>query len=190
MVRAILADQKTQTRRVVKGFEKCGHGRPAFLGMRDGVAVFGDSIPDDPVPIEVKCPYGRVGDRLWVRESWGVSRVYDELPPREVNPGAKVAYAVDRPKGVRIRPSIHMPRWASRITLEITAVRVERVQKITEQDAITEGVEHVSIADVPRQAAWDHRQDFSRLWDALNAKRGFAWATNPWVWVVAFRRLA
>lgn len=87
------------------------------------------------------------------------------------------------------RPSIHMPRWASRITLEVVAVRVERVQDISEEDAVAEGVDAVSLNDVPRQATWSRRQDFAQLWNSINAKRGFGWDTNPWVWVIEFKTI-
>lgn len=86
----------------------------------------------------------------------------------------------------RWRPGIHMPRWASRLTLEVTNVRVERLQDISEADAIAEGVDTVSMADVPRQAAWNRRHDFSRLWDSINADRA-PWSSNPWVVAVTFK---
>jgi hypothetical protein len=79
------------------------------------------------------------------------------------------------------RPSIFMPRWASRITLDVTAVRVERLQEITDADCIAEGYDHF--------AGWGARQEWYRkLWDGLNAKRGLGWDVNPWVWVVTFQR--
>jgi hypothetical protein len=84
------------------------------------------------------------------------------------------------------RPSIHMPRWASRITLEVTDVRVERVQEISEEDAKTEGVTPSIVGEW-----WDHlkyRAGFQTLWNSINEKRGFGWDENPWVWVVEFKK--
>ena len=203
MVRAILAGQKTQTRRVVKGFEKCGHGRPEFLRMRDGLAVFGDSIPDDPAPLEVKCPYGRVGDVLWVREGFGRLTFHIENVDEPIE---GVCYRADRcchvagatPQrfdvpGMRWRPSIHMPRSLARIVLRVDAVTVARVQAIDELDALSEGCIGKQVDGelngVPgTYVRGSARGEFRELWDTLNAKRGYAWATNPWVWVVAFRR--
>jgi hypothetical protein len=122
------------------------------------------------------CPYGRPGDRLWVRETWS------QLYPYE---SRRVAYRADRETVVAPgvlpwwRPSIHMPRWASRLTLEITKVRVERLKEITVKDIAAEGIqEGVGVFAY---------EDFRKLWDSLNAKRGFGWDANPWVWVVEFR---
>jgi hypothetical protein len=82
-----------------------------------------------------------------------------------------------------------MPRWASRITLEIVDVRCQRLQEIKEDDAVREGVDAVSQDDVPRQASWTRRQDFAQLWDRLNGKRGFGWKVNPVVWVIEFKKV-
>lgn len=204
MVRALLAGRKTQTRRVVKPQPPTdGRWMPWEHSERPGY-WFGYA-PDGKVRNDVGaklddcgwvCPYGSVGDRLWVRETWSPDH-------RNFYPNFPIVYRADN--GVTIesvgrvyspevdawfafrwQPSIHMPRWASRLTLEITSVRVERLQDISEDDAIAEGVDAVSVADVPRQAAWTRRQDYARLWDHLNAKRGYPWASNPWVWVIGF----
>lgn len=167
MVRAILAGTKTQTRRVVKV-------EPGKLDVGENPA----------------CPYGVPGgSRLWVRETW-----YDDNATRDAEPIPTshddfIHYRADGEAHdqfeeldgfLRWRPSIFMPRWASRITLEVTEVRVERLQEITEADAWAEGI----AAHVVRPI-----HDYAALWDSLNAKRGFGWDTNPWVWVVSFRRL-
>lgn len=154
----------------------------------------------------IACPYGAPGNRLWVRETWApmaksrdtrVAYRADMMVQNQTRrSGAQVdlvPWPVDNNKGrgyavTRWTPSIHMPRWASRIDLEVTEVRVERLQDITEEDAKAEGVEHVSIADVPRQAAWSCRQDFSVLWDKINGGKA-PWKSNPWVWVVSFKRV-
>lgn len=85
------------------------------------------------------------------------------------------------------RPGIHMPRWASRLTLTVTSVRVQRLQDISEEDAIAEGVDAVSMADAPRQTAWSRRQDFAQLWDSINGKHPCAaWSDNPWIVALTF----
>lgn len=128
------------------------------------------------------CPYGQPGDRLWVRETWAED-------------GSRYTYrATNETWAWHWAPSIFMPRAASRITLEITDVRVERVQDISEEDARAEGVtrELRGPRTYPdRHAARSHetyRDAYMRLWDALNAKRGCGWAVNPWVWVISFQR--
>ncbi len=127
-------------------------------------------------PIPVKCPYGQVGDRLWVRETF---RVDD----------GKVIYASDvgvdftRKAGYyanRYKPSIHMPRWASRITMEITEIRAERVQAITKADIKAEGV----VKSWPTPLV-----HFVDLWDSLNAERGYSWESDPWCWCISFKLL-
>lgn len=151
MVRAILDGRKTQTRRVVK--------------PRQGMLDDWTGLP---------CPYGKPGDRLWVRET-----CYFEQPHGEViyraDPGSEKALDPEF-TGLRWRPSIHMPRWASRITLEIVNVRVERLQDIRVDDARAEGV----------TAKWPVH-GFRNLWQSIN---GFgSWDANPWVWVVEFRNM-
>jgi hypothetical protein len=154
------------------------------------------------------CPYGAPGDRLWGREAWaspGDMRVAyradgdcgswmgDGGGGRFWNRHGYII-EVDKARGPswglgkfggRWRPSIHMPRWASRITLEITRVGVEQVQEIGAGDAHYEGV----CAD-PYHAPWlGCRQAFRAVWDSLNAERGYGWDANPWVWALTFRRV-
>lgn len=188
MVRAILEGRKTQTRRVMKP-QPVGE-TPFFDRWARGDW---DSRP---------FPYGRPGDHLWVRETW--ASVYDcpELPccedgsgkhrrtiyratePHEIdNFACSFSCSHDEPGCASWRPSIHMPRWASRLTLEVTGVRVERLQDISEEDARAEGLALEGLI-LPGHAAGC----FSRLWDSINAKRA-SWASNPWVWVVSFRRV-
>ena len=127
----------------------------------------------------LKCPYGAPGDRLWVRETWdtdGKTIAYRATTPETTTD----------PEPMRWRPSIHMPRWASRLTLAVTSVRVERVQEITEADARAEGIE-------PQRSDYSGEDSnslqFRDLWDSINAARGYGWAVNPWVWVVEFERV-
>lgn len=163
-------------------------------------------LMDPPIPTPSwTCPYGEPGERLWVRESFycdhcfvgdyertaAGSRSACEAEWREM-----VFYgeARDDWKGCEwdggvpgLKPSIHMPRWASRLTLEMTDVRVQRVQEISEPDAYAEGIE---TGTVVQDFGMDHaRPAFRTLWDSLNAKRGHSWESNPWVWCLTFRRV-
>ena len=183
MVRAILDDRKTMTRRVVKPQPEQDTDCPYHIGTG----------------IERKariCPYGKPGDRLWVRETFA-----EGLSNKE-----GIAYRAtskwydfedgtpENFKEIKWKPSIFMPRWASRITLEITNVRVERLQDISEEDAKREGVESnfdegVVYYGPLNKGHADARIAFSWLWDSINAKRGYSWESNPWVWVVEFKRI-
>jgi len=183
MVRAILEGRKTQTRRVVKR-----------LTHDAALRRFTHAI------VEGRCPYGRPGDRLWVRETWAPYHGADE-PVRELDDADCVRYAADgavhmamhdgvdqdpldayglaphvsMPGGPwKWRPSIHMPRWASRITLDVVDVRVERLCSISAADAADEGV--------------DVRTEFVELWESINGAG--SWGANPWVWVVTFKRVS
>lgn len=155
------------------------------------------------------CPCGNVGDRLWVRETWfpdapingwpgcvawnGTGRRIDGVPAEYRAPEfclyhEKAAEPLQRM--LSWRPSIHMPRWASRISLEITQVRVERIQNITNEDAIAEGrAGGPSVPGYSEANPAEPYEHFAHTWDTLNAKRGFGWDVNPWVWVIAFRRI-
>lgn len=176
MVRAILEDRKTQTRWVVK------------VPPPDD---YGDSGIDVQWAVgNIKCPYGQPGDRLWVRESLrgdgmpgnrrkGIMRYAADGEMVMVD-GVDVVWQFKK----LVVPSIHMPRWASRITLEIVNVRIERLQEISEDDAKAEGVE-----PNPRDALANHITAFFQLWDSINIHRGFGCDTNPWVWVIEFKRV-
>lgn len=206
MVRAILEGRKTQTRRVIKP-------QPTFLPERHdvGITIAAALIQPEGSQVKIKGgnkpPFGpnillplfqkfKIGERLWVKETFRLAH--------KTTTEAKVIYRCDDPEvwGAPWKPSIFMPRWASRITLEITDVRVERVQSITPEDAEAEGL----ISDefpiggnyVKKYGleGWQHqwfRQSpvdaYERLWDSLNAKRGFGWSVNPWVWVLEFRKI-
>lgn len=189
MVRAILAGRKTQTRRVVKPEPARQNGREAgdvyVSAHGDYPITVNVAVPGGYRPVPLRCPYGAPGNRLWVREAFAL-RSYDcpvhdhggDYPAGKCDCEDKrrVCYRVDAgaEHAAPWRPSIHMPRWASRITLEVTAVRVERLADITEEDARAEGVEG--------------RGAFVALWDSLNGKRA-PFASSPWVWVVSFRRM-
>ena len=182
MVRAILEGSKTMTRRVVKG------------AALECLAYDGFTPRFVADPENRFCPYGRPGDRLWVRETWRASSAHDSLAPADIPLDDGVEYAADGWRGYllgKVRASVHMPRWASRITLEITAVRVERLQDITEADALAEGVKLDECGHAIREdddIAWGGaRSAFAELWASLHGAD--SWASNPWVWVVEFRRV-
>lgn len=145
-----------------------------------GLLVQSEAVPEDGSE-EIRCPYGVAGDRLWVRETFAL---HDNRQP------PIIYYRADDPQKYESdgawKPSTQMPRWASRITLEITKVRVERLQDITEEDAIAEGVDAISQEALRRQATWNRRQDFAQVWDLINGKG--AWDANNWVWVLDFKR--
>lgn len=188
MVRAILDGRKTQTRRVMKCPVSC-HSK--ILGQPMEHEPMVSHKGDWHKPNEWS-PYGIPGDRLWVRETWQALNVHRDIPMKQVTPQPPIcclafkATEQDRKKerlpvySGKWRPSIFMPRWASRILLEITNVRVERVQEINEADALAEGV-----------GFWgcDTIEVFQNLWDSINAKRGYSWESNPWVWVIEFKRV-
>ena len=207
MIRALLAGRKTQTRRVLRN---CG-ALPEFRGPRgceDDPDCWGWEHGDTGEHIGIAPATdgghdmfysGRyaIGDRLWVREMWSGRHEFSETPPSQresfFTPDGPYFredvwfWADGNPEHgdwERPRPSIHMPRWASRLTLTVTDVRVERLQDITPYDAECEGI--VSKAN-PYGIGWiDPTQDFADLWDSINAKRGYGWDTNPWVVALTF----
>ena len=200
MVRAILEGQKTQTRRKMKPAKA---KRPKRW-LIDDAAVNG-----------LVCPYGQPGDMLWVRETWAhyqtvnhvwrsEGRAFDEVSDGlagyradghdsiedfrahvRLMSGCDLEHVIIN--GDRWRPSIHMPRWASRITLRITDVRVERLQDISEDDARAEGCEPVGWIDETDVGMSSYREGFTRLWNTINGVG--AWEANPWVWVIEFERV-
>lgn len=228
MVRAILAGAKTQTRRAMRvdnhpaihDWVIDSEGRAAARALNDQVLdQYVTTFPHG----RVLCPYGVAGDRLWVRErhsfnevrklskakewhqEWDVAVEYADGTEREVTVSHKPKQTRERGE-VGWRPSIHMPRWASRITLEITGVRVERLQDISEDDSRAEGVDPPprpypvwgmgggSAREAAAQDAWTrtygnwHRYAYRVLWESINGAD--SWAANPWVWVVEFKRVS
>jgi hypothetical protein len=189
MVRALLAGTKTQTRRIIK--RPLNHpGRTVYTYYGPGknnpahasVAIANGPDSPDGSDEKVRCPYGAAGDRLWVRETWA-PRDQQALKQRD---RAMLYYRADGERehetDGKWRPSIFMPRWASRITLEVTGVRVEQLQEITESDAKAEGVDPV-VAKLPT-----HRDAYRSLWGEINGAG--SWDENPWVWVIEFKRLS
>ena len=227
MVRAILDGRKTQTRRVVRWPKWADPDRdwPFLLPPAHSLALYRDGRPVK----KMGCPYGVPGDRLWVRETWRVTsesnhydtdekRLYVAYRANTGSPGHLggrqhttifsassdedlAAKAWGNHRSGPWRPSIHMPRWASRLMLEVTAVRVERLQDISEADAAAEGVDglvpgHGPVTDAEVRAepgymrSRFYRDGFAFAWHNINGKRpGCSWEDNPWVWVVSVRRL-
>lgn len=191
MVRALLAGTKTQTRRVAKPRRK-----PSLL---EPGAWSDDYVlaPGNREWLMRDCPYGQPGDQLWVRETWATPPYFDLVRPSDLQVGTSIYYVADGkeslgrhnelsseatrslPEFWTRRPSIHMPRWASRITLEITGVRVERLQEISASDALAEGVTHSTLNDPRVEYRW--------LWESIYGEG--SWNLNPWVWVIEFRKV-
>jgi hypothetical protein len=204
MVRAVLAGTKTQTRRAVKpigndgGFVILNHGSHDWPYRSDDgdstmhTVMRGGKLYLDETPHT--CPYGKPGDRLWVRETWARDDEDGQLIYRaDVGRGGD---ADDWQRGInegvsgyRWRPSIHMPRAASRILLEITAVRVERLQDISEADAAAEGARPTlaPLDSVRLGAVGTAKDGFLQIWESINGAG--SWEANPWVWCIEFRRL-
>lgn len=230
MVRALLDGRKTQTRRIVKlpHNNPLGQWEPTSIGgPNGGRTAAGDTVPlqgaiwHTRTGDSLMCPYGQPGDRLYVRETWAAywgppalgARVVTDAAVRQSDGSIahasaaeplSVRYAADMdgeaPFGRKWKPSIHMPRWASRITLEVTGVRVERLQDISENDAVAEGirqhgekcgwVNECQLSDGKRHFDSSAYGMYRQLWDDLNAARGYGWDANPWVWMIEFRRIA
>ena len=213
MIKVVLEGRKTQTRRVVKNesdkfyveslnariCEICKHGNEFEFGKHCGICRPTKIKPTykDYSEFELKCPYGQIGDKLWVRETFTHYRGFGE----DVKPDAPIIYKADKDdcgqypvtvdgkeclvsQKMPWKPSIFMPKKCCRIWLEIIDIRVERVQDISEIDCIAEGTRRPE--DYPYICYVD---EFELLWDSINAKRGYSWASNPWVWVVEFKKV-
>lgn len=208
MVRAILEGRKTQTRRVL---------RERHFGKTTNALCLDIGVEKVAHKYLHKCPYGAPGDRLWVRETWAVGDALDDIRPSEIrqpiedNATWHITYKATPEEWCvqgKWRPSIFMPRWASRILLEVTEVRVERVQGMNEEDAVAEGILRedlppdpdgfhppgsygyvTGLVPFPKGKIYVYAKEgaFRELWDSINAKRGFGWDVNPWVWVVTFK---
>jgi hypothetical protein len=193
MVRAILDGRKTQTRRPIKPQPDNGNGIGWY--KTDGGHAHDFHYTDeegDPTDSEIFCPYGGPGDRLWVRETW-TSLMFPSNYKDSKVPKHFIHYrADDFHVGEKWKPSIHMPRWASRITLETTDVRVERVQEISKVAARAEGIHSYLMSPefqgIPSHLPGGTIGAFRHLWDSTNGKKpGMDWASNPWVWVIEFK---
>lgn len=198
MIQAILAGQKVQTRRVVK-YHHHSHiaewsvfdhpDFPLYVPHDRFGRVFGEGI---------KCPYGKVGDTLWVREKWyddfGLPRNEQEIADREgvyYRADGEASTQFEDYADLKWKPSIFMPRWASRINLLIKDIRVERLQDISEGDAKAEGVSPIGVPIVNPENGHhlgdepSYKYGFMELWDKINGKK-YPWESNPWLWVIEF----
>ena len=193
MVRAILEGRKTQTRRIVnldRAYHDCGRHEIMEWRNQNG---FWFGLYEWNTVASLQCPYGNVGERLWVRETWAVvPKVSDDGPKHKAKgDGTGATWRADwngNPSGFPWKPSIHMPRWASRITLEVTGVRVERLNDISEADAQAEGCDgNYQIGYIPAYQAGPFSYHFAQLWESINGPG--SWSLNPWVWVVEFKRV-
>lgn len=212
MVRALLAGRKTQTRRTVKlavpsdadeVFFWSGDDlrRQGFSNVADTGLWARKNGRDGYLRFIGRCPYGSPGDQLWVKETHAVVPrssyamsvgVQQTLKPDDGHDAAVYAADWERSKPGRWRPSIHMPRWASRLTLGVTDVRAERLQDISAADAYAEGGDPVHMQPGgaqgdPSEGWLCYRAGFESLWASINGPDG--WAANPWVWVVSFEVL-
>lgn len=206
MVRAILDGRKTMTRRICKDANDYCEPLNSFIDNEKrtyAVQNYGDLAHTDYVSqCEVRMPIC-VGDRLWVRETWADLRgmgfgndPYTDNPfnfayKADIKPGsdsdrARIDY------GVKWRPSIHMPKAAARIWLEVVSVKVERLQEISDEDRLKEGIRVTApkaedlLNDYKTAEMGKHA--FIDLWDSINVKSGYDWDANPWVWVIEFDR--
>lgn len=157
-------DRKSMTRRVVKYKPYADEREPVY-------------------PHE--CPYGKIGDRLWVRETFRIDFMASELGKIKKSNINYKADKINYTKEWKWHPSIFMPRKYSRITLEITDIKVERVQDISQEDQIAEGIIIPSVWEVNGYK----KTKFTAIWDNINYKRGYGWDNNPWVWVISFKMI-
>ena len=194
MIRALLDGRKTQTRRIIKPqpefIEASGRWKwkiPKYAEQNNhGFVYTGSREWHEYLPDKAGCcPYGKPGDLLWVRETWTMAsratdvvkiyyKAHEKCSHTDFHEFVPVGRVSDcQPTWPRFKPSIHMPRWASRLTLELTSVRVERLNEISEVDKLAEG----GTSDSP----------FGTIWRAINTKPGIRWEDNPWVWVLEFQ---
>jgi hypothetical protein len=214
LVRAILEDRKTQTRRV-QGLDFLNrdpsrYTKPIPQNKERSVWIVTDTL-DGNIPQALRCPYGGIGDRLWVRETWQAIRVAvnpetgygdsiyypRDIPKSSENGWWAVAYAADpawpgtelrEERGFPWRPSIFMPRWASRLALEITDVKLQQLHEMTDRDAIAEGIARNRLSMAIGAGGESETAKFYALWDTINAKRCPA-ERDPWVWALHFVRM-
>lgn len=187
-VRAILDDRKTQARWVIKlppAPMRLGVWEPTTFGGKGGGRTSKGEEIAEQVAIwhtrtgkTIAAPY-EVGQKLWVREAWHTHTNRNKYKPRDLPVNSKIYYSCEMPEKKtsyigKYRNALFMPRWASRITLEVTAVRAENLVTLSYNDAIKEG--------------FDSIKSFKAYWDKINKKRGFSWQSRPWVWIYEFKR--
>lgn len=179
MIRAILNGSKTQTRRIMK--------RPALNYLNNGMSIADFILMCEGSQV---CKFGKVRDHLWVRETWQTHCDLDGISPSNLPVNSAIQYPATYDGWVsKRRPSIHMPRLVSRITLEITGVRVERLQDISEGDALAEGVNEWARGACAKDNPYGFGpiEYFELLWSQINGRQ--SWYANPFVWVIEFKRI-
>jgi hypothetical protein len=194
LVRAILDGRKVQTRRPIK--PQPGRLDPRAIGLDSGRMSDWIGERHDGSQWRARCPLGEIGKtRLYVREAWREEREMVEIPypngSLDVQPSRRVIYRASEPAGDRgpWRPGIHMKREDSRITLEVTDIRVQRLDEITDEDAIAEGVEGDGGHPVRGCLTYRGKRDaFFQVWEDIYGKT-FPFASKPWVWAVSFKRV-
>jgi hypothetical protein len=208
MVRAILDGRKTQTRRIMVP-QPAGDIERGVFPNPDAIGWISSLKHKHGSTTAHFCPYGKPGDRIWVRETFqGPLFDFDLMDSycKDPAPFEKPEFCVYKADGVpapefydaddelhcRWQPSIHMPRWASRILLEITDVRVERLNSISQEDAQAEGMEltgwRPTYSDPDSGGeAWTPYDNFAQLWESIYGEE--SWQANPWVWVIEFKRV-
>lgn len=198
MVQAVLAGAKTQTRRPI-------NPQPVAVRGEVGSLRWGGQHWH-PSELARCCRYGHIGDQLYVRETWRTHTGHDGVKPSEIPAGAPIQYLADGDHGLQLagdtRASIHMPRWASRITLEIADVRVQALQDISDDDAIAEGIEALAVPSWSTAGRrWRNylgtaayldgferpTSSFATLWDSIHGAG--AWDANPFVWALTLKRI-
>jgi len=195
MVRALLDGSKTQTRRIMKPQPIPDAKFSGGYCIPPTKRTEGATLSVEAPYVGLACPYGQTGDRLWVREAWTTHKFMDAIPPRDLQT-ISIAYVADgKIKTGKYRQGFHMPRRYSRITLEITGVRVERLQDISEADAKAEGLRRYREKGIAPDLYGNGITDgfifpidaYSALWEQINGLG--SWDANPWVWVVEFKRV-
>lgn len=181
MVRAILDGRKTQTRRILNT-QPASYEVAEGLRIDNGRLIYGKEYRRHFRKVQ----YGKPGDRLWVRETFQLRTIGSGVYARYQADGSdRLVFPPETWNGIpddsAWRPSIHMPRWASRITLEVLNVRVERLWSISRGDAMAEGCPHQNMMAGTSPVVW-----FSELWESINGQA--SWSINPWVWVIEFKR--
>lgn len=207
MVKAILDGKKTMTRRAVKTQprDECTEiATSACFGHVEYRSTSEDRQTQS-ILAKIKCPYGKIGDRLWVRETHHVVGGTADYEIEEIKQGLQdiknfASYKADgygNPCDGGWASPMFMPRWASRILLEITDIRVERLNDISEADCEKEGFRFYPLSRIcfkpcstkhpSGHGSNNYKSIFGEYWDTLNAKKGYPWSSNPWVWVVEFK---
>jgi hypothetical protein len=210
-IRAIIDGKKTQERRIIKmvhrkdcPWKRDDNDREPYEWVETGDENSGHDYSSPCRCIIHNCPYGEAGDMLWVKESFQIGHLKHEKSKEftllcatgDSDRDGTIFYAADDiTRAPTWRPSIHMPRWASRITLKIESICVERLHDISEEDAQAEGLLPITgnppriVCNTPIDMNPTARELYKISWDGGNAKRGFDWDSNPYVWVIKFKRV-